>query len=116
MVDQQAEHGRGPDFGGQGGREPLLADRFVGGRGAWEGEGDVCQGGVFDLGAPWDLVAGVVWVLVGEDFGEIDGCWSWGEGVAGGDCEAFSFGAVGVAVSLVRVAMVEGLGWEMVDE
>jgi hypothetical protein len=100
MVDQQAEHGRCPDFGGQGGREPLLADRFVGWCGAREGESDVCQGGVFDVGPPGDLVADVVWVFVGEEVGEVDGCWGWGEGVAGWDCEAFGFGAVGVAVSL----------------
>ena len=103
MVDQQAEHGRCPDFGGNGRREPLLTDGFVSWRGAWEGEGDVCQGGVFDFGPPGDLVADVVWVFVGENFGEVDGSWGWGEGVAGGDCEAIGFGAVGVAAFLVRI-------------
>jgi hypothetical protein len=97
VVDQQAEHGRCPDFGGDGRREPLLADGFVGWGGAREGKGDVCQGGVFDLGPPGDLVADVVWVFAGELVGEVDGCWGGGEGVAGGDCEAFGFGAVGVA-------------------
>jgi len=99
VVDQQAEHGRCPDFRGQGGREPLLADRFVGGSGAWEGEGHVGKSGIFYFGPPGDLVADVVWVLVGEEFGEIDGCWGWRGGIAGGDCEAFSLGAIGVAAS-----------------
>jgi hypothetical protein len=103
VVDQKAEHGRCPDLRGDGRREPLFADGFVGWCGAWEGEGDVCQGCVFDFGPPGDLVADVVWVFVGEDFGEVDGSWGRGEGVAGWDCEAFGFGAVDVAEILVRI-------------
>ena len=97
MVDDQAEHGRCPDFGGESRREPLLADGSVGGCGAWVGEGDVCQGGVLDFGSPGDLVADVVWILVGGELGKFDGCWGRREGVTGGHSEAFGFGAVGVA-------------------
>lgn len=78
MVDYEAEHGRFPGFGGEGWGEPLLADGFVGGCCAWDGEGGICEGGIFDGGAPGDLVADVVWILVGEEFGEGDWCWRWG--------------------------------------
>ena len=99
MIDEEAEHGRCPDFGGQGWGDPLLADGLVGRGSAWVGEGDVCQGGVFDFGPPGDLVADVVWVFVGEEEGEGDWGGGRGEGVAGGEGEAFGFEAVGVAVS-----------------
>lgn len=98
MVDDQAEHVCCPAFVGEGGREPLLAHGFVWVRSAREGEGGVCEGGVLDVRAPGDLVADVVWVLVGEEGGGIDGCWDWGEGIACLDCEAFGFKAVCVAV------------------
>lgn len=98
MVDDQAEHWRRPFFSRQRGAEPLFADAFIGRCCAGQGEGGVCEGGVFDAGAPGHVVADVVWVLVGEDGGERDGCWGWGERVARGDCEAFCFGAVGVTV------------------
>jgi hypothetical protein len=84
----------------------LLADGFVGWRGAWVGEGDVCQGGVFDFGSPGDLVVDVVWVLVGEELGEVDGWWGRGEGVAGGEGETFGLEAVGVAACWSGFAMV----------
>jgi hypothetical protein len=91
----------------------LLADGFVGWSGAWVGEGDVCQGGVFDLGPPGDLVADVVWVFVGEQLGEVDGRWGRGEGVAGGKGEAFGFEAVGVAACWLILAMV--VAWDLDD-
>lgn len=73
MVDDQAEHARFPDFVRQRGRDPLLAQGFVGGSGTWKGECGVCQGGVFDACAPGDLVADPVWVFVGEEGGKVDG-------------------------------------------
>ena len=91
----------------------MLADGFVGWSGAWVGEGDVCQGGVFDLGPPGDLVADVVWVFVGEQLGEVDGRWGRGEGVAGGEGEAFGFEAVGVAACWLELAMV--VAWDLDD-
>jgi hypothetical protein len=84
----------------------LLADGFVRWRGAWVGEGDVCEGGVLDLGSPRDLVADVVWVLVGEELCKVDGCWWRGEGVSGGEGEALGFEAVGVAACWSGFAMV----------
>lgn len=97
MVDDEAEHGRRPFFGWQGWGQPLLADGFVCGCCAWDGKCGVGESGVFDVGPPGDLVADVVGILVGEEFGEGDWCWGWSEGVACWDCEAGGLGAVGVA-------------------
>jgi hypothetical protein len=76
----------------------LLADGFVGGCCAWEGECGVCEGGVFDSRSPGDLVADVVGILVAGEFGEVDGCWGWSESIACLDGEVRGFAAVGVAV------------------
>lgn len=97
VVDHQAEHARFPDFVGECGRNPLLAHGFVWRSGAWKGECGVCQSSVFDACAPGHLVANPVWVFVGEEGGEVDGLRSRGDGIAGLDCEAFGFEAVGVA-------------------
>lgn len=99
MIDDEAEHGRCPVFGWQGWGQPLLADGFVCGRCAWDCEGGVCESGVLDGRAPGDLVADVIWVEVGEEFGEVYWCWGWRGGVAGWNCKASGFGAVGVAGS-----------------
>jgi hypothetical protein len=76
----------------------LLAESFVYGCFAWEGECGVCESGVFDSGPPGDLVADVVGILVGWEFGEVDGSWGRSEGVACWDGEVGRFGAVCVAV------------------
>jgi hypothetical protein len=98
VVDYEAEHGRCPFFGGEGWGQPLLADGFVWGCFAWEGECGVCESGVFDSRSPGDLVADVIGILVGREFGEIDGSWGWSEDVACLDGEVGGVGAVGVAV------------------
>jgi hypothetical protein len=98
VVDYEAEHGRCPFFGGEGWGQPLLADGFVWGCFAWEGECGVCESGVFYSRSPGDLVADVIGILVGREFGEIDGSWGWSEDVACLDGEVGGVGAVGVAV------------------
>lgn len=77
----------------------MLTDSFVCGCCAWQSEAGVCESGVLDAGAPGDLVADVVWVLVGEQGGEVDGCWGWSGCVACWDCEAFCLESVCVAVT-----------------
>jgi len=98
VVDDEAEHWRCPFLCWQSWRQPLLAYGFVCWCCAWQGEAGVCESGVFDAGAPGNLVADVVWVLVGEQCSEVDWCWGWSWGVACWDREAFCFGAVCVAV------------------
>lgn len=75
----------------------MLTDAFLCGSCAWDGESSVGESGIFDVGSPGDLVADVVGILIGEEFGEVDWCWGWSGGVACWDCEAFGFGAIGVA-------------------
>jgi hypothetical protein len=98
VVDYEAEHGRCPFFRREGWGQPLLADSLVCGCSAWQGECGVCEGDVFDSRSPGDLVADVFGILVGGEFGEVDGCWGWSESVACWDGQVGGFGAVGVAV------------------